>query len=96
MATPDAVTVGDYHLKNVVAWHLESRPRDRRKDDGTSGAVPASSRQGGETVGKGGSGAVGSDRTCRYEIFGISELIAEKRQSPLPRPEGSPKQGDAR
>ena len=23
----DAVAVGDYHLKNVVAWHLEGRPR---------------------------------------------------------------------
>ena len=24
---PDAVSVGDYHLKNVVAWHLTGRPR---------------------------------------------------------------------
>ncbi len=24
---PDAVSVGDYHLKNVVAWHLHGRPR---------------------------------------------------------------------
>lgn len=24
---PDAVSVGDYHLKNVVAWHLAGRPR---------------------------------------------------------------------
>ena len=23
----DAVSVGDYHLKNVVAWHLAGRPR---------------------------------------------------------------------
>jgi hypothetical protein len=24
---PDAVSVGDFHLKNVVAWHLTGRPR---------------------------------------------------------------------
>ncbi len=24
---PDVVSVGDYHLKNVVAWHLTGRPR---------------------------------------------------------------------
>ncbi|CAN5139100.1 DNA-3-methyladenine glycosylase [soil metagenome] len=24
---PDAVSVGDYHLKNAVAWHLTGRPR---------------------------------------------------------------------
>jgi 3-methyladenine DNA glycosylase/8-oxoguanine DNA glycosylase len=24
---PDAVPVGDYHLKNVIAWHLAGRPR---------------------------------------------------------------------
>lgn len=24
---PDAVSVGDFHLKHVVAWHLEGRPR---------------------------------------------------------------------
>ena len=24
---PDAVSIGDYHLKNVVAWHLTGRPR---------------------------------------------------------------------
>lgn len=24
---PDAVSVGDYHLKNVVAWHLQGRER---------------------------------------------------------------------
>lgn len=24
---PDAVSVGDYHLKNEVAWHLSGRPR---------------------------------------------------------------------
>jgi 3-methyladenine DNA glycosylase/8-oxoguanine DNA glycosylase len=23
----DAVSVGDYHLKNIVAWHLAGRPR---------------------------------------------------------------------
>ena len=23
----DAVAVGDYHLKNVVAWHMTGRPR---------------------------------------------------------------------
>ena len=23
----DAVSVGDFHLKNVVAWHLAGRPR---------------------------------------------------------------------
>jgi 3-methyladenine DNA glycosylase/8-oxoguanine DNA glycosylase len=24
---PDAVSVGDYHLKNVIAWHLSGHPR---------------------------------------------------------------------
>jgi 3-methyladenine DNA glycosylase/8-oxoguanine DNA glycosylase len=24
---PDAVSVGDFHLKNEVAWHLAGRPR---------------------------------------------------------------------
>jgi 3-methyladenine DNA glycosylase/8-oxoguanine DNA glycosylase len=24
---PDAVSIGDYHLKNVIAWHLTGRPR---------------------------------------------------------------------
>jgi 3-methyladenine DNA glycosylase/8-oxoguanine DNA glycosylase len=24
---PDALSVGDYHLKNLVAWHFTGRPR---------------------------------------------------------------------
>ena len=54
----DAVAVGDYHLKSVVAWQLEGRPPGTdERDDGTSGAVSAPSRQGGENFGEGGSGA---------------------------------------
>lgn len=29
---PDAVSVGDYHLKNVVAWHLTGQPRGTDED----------------------------------------------------------------
>ncbi len=89
MATPDAVTVGDYHLKNVVAWHLEGRPR------GTDEEVMA--LIGGRVVRmleEAGPGAAVRTGYAATRFFGISELIAEKRQSPLPRAEGSPKHGD--
>ena len=37
---PDAVSVGDYHLKNVVGWALAGKaPVERRGDAGTPGAV---------------------------------------------------------
>lgn len=54
----DAVAVGDYHLKNVVVWHMTGRPPgDGRRDDGTAGTVPSTSWAGGEAAGKGGKGA---------------------------------------
>ena len=43
----DAVSVGDFHLKNEVAWHLTGRPRGHRRGDGqASRGVQAASGQG--------------------------------------------------
>ena len=77
----DAVAVGDYHLKNVVAWHLlEGRPRgtDEEMMELLEPFRPPS-RQSGETVGKGGPGRRRFGPRYAATRFSISaELLARK------------------